>query len=70
MQSKYGEQIKFQPTEFFTKLYKAGILTQEEVQDSKKKGGNTNNSFKKSNNNHSGSKSNDVNTITIENRGN
>ena len=69
LQPKYGDHIKLKPIESFTKLYKVGLLTVEEVQASKNKGCNNNKSFKKRNNNPSSSKSNEVNDLATEKRG-
>ena len=47
LQPKYGDHIKFQTIQSFTKLYKVGLLIEEEVQANKNKGSNNNNYFKK-----------------------
>ena len=65
LQSMYGDHIKFQPIESFTKLYKVGLLIREEVYANKNKGSN-NNSFKKSNNNNPSSSN--VNALTTYSR--
>ena len=67
LQSRYGDHIKLQPIESFTKLYKVGMLIEEEAHRNKNNGSNNNNSFKKSNN--SNPSSYNVNALTTDMRG-
>lgn len=65
LQPKYGDHMKFQTIEYFTKHYKVGLLIEEELQ-AKMNNDSKNNSFRRSNNSSSTSKSNDFNTVSTD----